>query len=208
MDWLDTYADWFGSTSRNIGDFFVDTYSTGTTLSDPTSTIGQLICGDIYGNQIWGDPGIYVNAQWGPVPTPVGPIVVGGGIEIIYDWANDGKPGTGWNIFVYPQGGASTQPGPSIGIGAVHVYNFTPEDYTESFINFNVSGSYGYIGGPSLGYSIAPKGLDQWVSGQPVTYPYSYSGGWNWSSPGVSGGGSYQYYFLRNEEFGIEPPPP
>ena len=24
MDWLDTYADWFGSTSRNIGDFFVD----------------------------------------------------------------------------------------------------------------------------------------------------------------------------------------
>ncbi len=131
------------------------------------------------------------------------PFVVGGGIEIVYDWANDGNPGTGWNYYLYPQIGAQTAPSPSVSFGIVQVYNFTPADYEGTFVNWSVSMS-SQVGGPNLGFSATPTGLDQWTSGQLVTTPYSFYGGWNWSPgpPSISGGMAFQDYVWENHPSG------
>ena len=108
----------------------------------------------------------------------------GGGFELIYDWANDGSTGTGWNIFVYPQYGVSTNPGTSIGVGVLSSYNFAPDNYTGPFLNANLNLPVSDYGGPSLGISMTPDGMDQWVNNgcqlslDGITVPYTYYGGW------------------------------
>ncbi len=122
--------------------------------------------------------GIDGNVEIGPITivTPFGtspPFEVGFGFELIYDWANDSTPGTGWNLFWYPQVGGSSSPGNSAGFGGVTVYNFTPEDYTNAFYDVNAQFDMTGVGRPSFGYSATGEGVEQKVNRQPVTRPYS-----------------------------------
>jgi len=152
-------------------------------MSDPTTALGQMVTGDILGNQIWGDFGIYASYESSPftISTPWGwqkRFEGGIGFELIYDWGNDGNPGTGWNLFWYPQAGVSTSSSTSVGFGAVSAYNFRPDNYLDTFINVNGTVPIPTTGaGPSLGFSATPNGIGQFLAGQPVTEPHSFYGG-------------------------------
>ncbi len=169
------------ATWRFDSGFLDDIYRSGETLSDPTTTIGQLIAGDIYGNQIWGDPGIGGSIS---VPTPVPFISAGMGFEVIYDWGNDGRPGTGLHTYGYFQWGPSL--GAPGSINLQQTYNFRPEGYTGRFDHIGGSIPLPKIGGGYLGISRTPDGWDAIETGLPDTNPYTYYGGW-------AAGGSIQY---------------
>ena len=166
-------------------------------MSSRTNVLGQLIAGDIFGNQIWGDPGLYIS---GTVPIPLTPLDAGTGFELVYDWGNDGTPGTGWNFYWYPQVGVSTGSGPSGGFGGMQVYNFSPSEYTGPFVNGNTGVSVGGYGGPNIGYSAVPNDWVNMWNGDPNESPYSIYGGWQWGGTGPNAGAYYQHYFWLNPE--------
>jgi RHS repeat-associated protein len=172
----------------------------GERLADPETIIGQLFAGDIHENQIWGDLGITISHDFIP-----GPLIGGGGFEIIYDWDNDGQGNaTGWNVFFYGRGGIGV-PGGGSSIGLVNVYNFVPGEYTEWFINHSAGYSpKDWGGGPSGGFSYTPKGLEEWLDGKPVTKPYSHYVDWNFGGTGPSFGTEIQYYWWLNSPDNLE----
>ena len=182
-----------GARPPELGDlpgpgFYDDIYGTGETLSDPTTTIGQLVAGDIYGNQIWGDPGVGGSVS---IPTPLPLISIGIGFEVIYDWGNDGRPGTGFHTYGYSQWGLSL--GAPGSINFQHTFNFRPPNYTGRFEHVGGSIPLPEIGGGYYGVSRTPSGWDAIERGVPDTSPYTYYGGW---APGGSIQYQYQYYVL------------
>ena len=102
--------------------------------------------------------------------------------------------------------GVSTNPGSSIGVGALTTYNFSPDTYTGPFINMNANLPVSQYGGPAMSVSMTPKGMDQWTDNgaqlnfNGITEPYTVYGGWTFGD-GASLDIEAQVYFDRTDFF-------
>ena len=115
----------------------------------------------------------------------------GGGVEIIYDWANDGKPGAGWVIIPYREYSVKPTAGFGGSVMFQQTYNFSPEAYQGRFW-YAGAGITGPYGGPQAGFSATPR---DWGGSGPFQDPYTIYAGWNWGSPGAFFTGNDQDYF-------------
>jgi len=192
---INTVSDWWDSAATATTEAYYDAYWTvADWLGDEESTFGQLAANDIYGNDVWGDPGLGAGVT-GNIPFVLGgggTINVGFGCEAIY------IPQAGAIVvYCYYQGGAGVgTPGVTAYVGPQMTYDLEdPAEYTGSFVNGS-GGAAAPTGLPGLSVDGTPDWWNQVLNGGGTNGdPYTVSGSANFGSGG-SATVMYQQYFI------------